>query len=225
MAKKSTKTMSAKARREQQTQAKKQQNIRYLAVGLFGLMVVAVVAFFARNSGRASVDFGELAGVQIDGSPDAPIQIVEFGDFGCHACRQWHNADVKLLLQAQFGDDVAFSFRHFPVITPNSPKAAQAGQCAAEQDAFWAYHDYIYESTPEGALADRDLKQYAGDIGLDTGAFNECLDSDRYFDYIRNDMQEARRAGARGTPTFLINGQAVSSQPNAMIAMIESLLE
>ena len=131
-----------------------------------GLIVLAVAAFavvgFYRASSAPEVDAPlELMQANIDGLAEAPVRIVEFGDFGCPSCRAWHNSGIKEALLAEFGDQVSFTFRHFPVITRQSPKAAEAGQCASEQGRFWDYHDYIYESTPQNALAVDQLKNYA----------------------------------------------------------------
>ena len=226
MAKKSSNTPSRKSRQAALAKQKQQQTKRYLIFGLVGLILIAGAIFLTNREPAAVANFeGELAGIQIDGSPDAPVQIVEFADFGCPACRQWHNAGVKKLLKAQFGDDIAFTFRHFPVITPDSPLAAQASQCAAEQDGFWAFHDHVYENTQPGRLAKGDLQQYAAEIGLETGDFNECLDSGRYINYVNNDLRAARGEGARGTPSFMINGQAASASGDALAILIESILD
>ena len=226
MAKKNQNTVSRKKRREQLEASRQQRTRRYGLVGLVVLVLIAGVFFFSfQRNKQILAEMGDLTGVVYDGSPDAPIQIVEFGDFGCHACRAWHNADIKTLLKAQYGDQIAFQFRHFPIITPQSPLAAEAGQCAAEQDQFWVYHDYIYEVTPEGALSKQDLKQYAADVDLDTTAFNQCIDSGRYTLYIQRERRAAQDAGARGTPTFLINGEQVNFSTDAMSAKIDSLLD
>ena len=229
MAKNNQNTVSRKKRKEQLAAARQQRNQRYGIIGLLGLVIIAGIVFMMQQQQRQQAELaaayeGELAGIAFDGSPNAPVQIVEYGDFGCHACRAWHNAHIKTLLQAQYGDQIAFQFRHFPIITPQSPMAAQAGQCAAEQDGFWAYHDYIYEVTPQGALSERDLKRYAADIDLDTEAFDQCLDSGRYVTYVQDELQAARDAGARGTPTFVINGEQVIATTDAMSARIDSLL-
>jgi protein-disulfide isomerase len=161
----------------------------------------------------------------IEGAADAPVQIVEFGDFGCPACRAWHNTGIKEQLQEEFGEDISFTFRHFPVITALSPKAAEAGQCASEQDAFWPFHDYIYEQTLVAALETDELISYAADVGLDTAEFEICLDSGKYKDYVDWDWEAALAAGAAGTPSFFINGEPVSSSYNAMAGTIRSILD
>ena len=199
---------------------------QFRIVGLVAFVIVAIAAFaFWRNAGVVPVE-EVTAPIEpnLDGPADAPVRVVEFGDFGCPSCRAWHNAGIKQQLQAEFGDQVAFEFRHFPVITAQSPKAAEAGQCAAEQDAFWAYHDYIYESTPQGALAVTDLKRYAAAIGLEQEAFDACLDSGKYRDFIVREQQTAVALGARGTPSFFINGKPVFFTYDNLAAEIRSAL-
>ncbi|MCP5095110.1 MAG: thioredoxin domain-containing protein, partial [Chloroflexi bacterium] len=134
----------------------------------------------------------------------------EYGDLGCSACKAWHNAGIKEQLQAEFGEQVVFEYRHFPVITAYSPDAAEGAQCAAEQDAFWPFHDYIYENLTDYPPLDRDsLKSYATSVGLDRASFDECLDSRKYESYVYGHAQDARAAGARGTPTFLVGDELV----------------
>ena len=117
-----------------------------------------------------------------------------------------------------------FEFRHFPVITAQSPKAAEAGQCAAEQGAFWQYHDYIYEQTTEGTLRVSELKSYATAIGLDQTSFDSCLDSGKYRDYLARDQRAAVEAGSRGTPSFYVNGEAAFPSYEGMAGVIEGIL-
>jgi protein-disulfide isomerase len=160
----------------------------------------------------------------IDGSLDAPVQIVEFADFGCPRCRAWHTNGIKEQLQEEFGEQIAFTFRHYPIITSLSPKAAEAGQCAAEQDAFWEYHDYIYEQTLVAALEPDDLVSYAAEIGLDTTQFEACLDSAKYEAYVAQDWQAALDAGGGGTPAFYINEEPVGFSYEVMAGTIREIL-
>ena len=103
-------------------------------------------------------------------------------------------------------------WRDFPVITAQSPKAAEAGQCAYDQGKFWEYHDLLYERAP--ALSVSDLKAYAAEIGLDTERFNQCLDSSQHQATVERDEQEAFRRGFRGTPSFLVNDQPLVGPPS-----------
>jgi protein-disulfide isomerase len=209
---------------EAQNQAKRLKRVRIL--GIVGIVILAGAALvFWRNASRVPAsEAAALVAPNRIGPENAPVQIVEFGDFGCHSCRAWHNAGIKEQLLAEFGEQISVEFRHFPVITRQSPQAAEAAQCAAEQDAFWPYHDFIYEQTPEGALSQGDLQSYAAAIGLDQAAFDSCLESGRFRELVQQDLRAAQDAGARGTPTFLINGQQAFPSYQSMSATIQEIL-
>lgn len=215
-------------RKDQRAAQKKAQRNQLLRYGIIGLLVIGALAAFGyyRAATVPQVDAPqEVMAANIEGPMDAPVRIVEFGDFGCPSCRAWHNNGVKEQLQAEFGEQISFTFRHFPVITVDSPKAAEAGQCAAEQDAFWAYHDHIYEQTLVAALGPDELVSYAEVIGLDTAMFETCLESGKYKDYVEGDWQAAVAAGAVGTPSFYINGEPVGFSYDAMAGTIREILE
>lgn len=221
---KTTKKLSKKQRLADKNKAARMKQIRILGFVVLGLAVFAGI-FFWRSAGQsADAEFRAELPPNLDGPADAPVKIVEYGDFGCPSCRGWHNAGIGEQLKAQFGDQISFEFRHFPVITAQSPEAAEAGQCAAEQDAFWAYHDYIYEETAQNALSNDQLKSYAAAIGLDQAQFDTCLDSGKYAPAVRADWDAALGAGARGTPTFMINGRRVTPFYEDMAAAIEAEL-
>jgi protein-disulfide isomerase len=190
---------------------KQAQQMQMLRIGGFVLLAVIALVFigFYRRSGTVSADdITEIAAANIQGGVDAPVKIVEFGDFGCPSCRAWHNSGIKEQLQQDFGDQISFTFRHFPVITRQSPQAAVASQCAAEQDAFWEYHDFLYEQA-EG-LGVEQLKSYAAALGLNMAVFNDCFDSGKTNEYVQRDLRSARSEGASGTPTFFVNGQLLA---------------
>lgn len=198
-------------RKRQHAKRKRARRLRWAAVaGVVVLFIGAALALSITRGGGDPAGGEEIAAANVAGPADAPVSIVEFGDFGCPSCRAWHNSGVRERLRAEFGDQIRFTFRHFPVITPQSPKAAEAAQCAAEQEAFWAYHDYLYEKAPPGGLAPADLKRYAAQLELDAEAFATCLDSGRYQAYVERDMQAAFDLGARGTPSFYVNGEAAN---------------
>lgn len=201
------KKRSLRERRKKQHAARvRVARLRWGAVvGLVLLVTGALI--FTGLSGTGTPVAAEVSPANTQGPADASVSVVEFGDFGCPSCRAWHNSGIKARLQAEFGDQISFTFRHFPVITRQSAKAAEAAQCAADQGAFWRYHDYLYEQAGAGRLSVEELKQYAVALGLDGAAFDECLDSGRHGEYVQRDMQAAFDAGARGTPTFLVNGE------------------
>ena len=108
-------------------------------------------------------------------------------------------------------------YQHFAFLGPESQWAAEASECAAEQSAFWEYHDLLYERQAgenQGAFNKDNLKQFAGDLGLDTAAFNTCLDSGKHADLVSTETAMIQSLGVRGTPAFLINGRPlVGAQP------------
>jgi protein-disulfide isomerase len=141
------------------------------------------------------------------GPETAPVVIVEYGDLGCPACWAWHKLGVLNDIRAKYGDQVRFVWKDFPVITLDSPKAAEAGQCAHEQGKFWEFHDLIYDSDNPEAIGKNDLNAYAAKIGLDMDQFSACVDTRRYQDKVNNQQQEAFEIGFTGTPAFLVNDQ------------------
>lgn len=146
------------------------------------------------------------------GPANAPITLVEFGDFQCPYCREWEQQTYQPLLQAYPGK-IRFVFRDFPLtsIHPNAMPAAEAAQCANGQGQFWPYHDKLFGSEN---LSDQVYQQYAQDLGLDMTKFNQCLTSHQYASTIQADSDFATNLGVNSTPTFFVNGLAiVGAQP------------
>jgi len=141
------------------------------------------------------------------GPANAPVTIVEFSDFQCPYCRQAQST-LKQLMAAYEGK-IKLVFRDFPLrnIHPQAQKAAEAAQCAAEQEKFWPYHDKLFAST---SLQMDDLKKFAQELGLNMEQFAPCLDSSKYAAGIEADMQAGQQAGVNATPTFFVNGYALS---------------
>jgi protein-disulfide isomerase len=107
---------------------------------------------------------------------------------------------------------VRFGYQHIIILGPESQLAAEASECAAEQDAFWVYHDRLFDAQKGrtmGAYSKDNLKRYAAELELDSQSFNECLDSGRHTEAVRQESQAASRLGVRSTPTFAINGRAL----------------
>ena len=110
-----------------------------------------------------------------------------------------------------------FAYIHFAFLGPESQWAAEASECAAEQDAFWEYHDFLYgnqDGENRGAFSKDNLKRFAADLGLDTGEFNECLDTGKYKSLVEQEYQLSQQIGVSSTPTFVLNGRPViGAQP------------
>ena len=155
------------------------------------------------------------------GSINSPVTIVEYGDFGCPSCLAWHEAGIIDRVIATYGDQVRFVWRDFPIITAQSPKAAEAGQCAYDQGYFWEYHDLMYERAT--SLRTGDLKGYAADLGLDAALFNQCLDSGQHRATVDKDLRDAYRKRFRGTPSFLVNDQPLAGPPT--FEFLQSLID
>jgi len=150
--------------------------------------------------------------VATDGKPslgvdNAPVTIVEFSDFQCPFCRQVQPTLKRLM--TDYAGKVRLVFRDFPLrsIHPQAQKAAEAAQCAAEQQKFWSYHDKLFAAT---SLQVADLKKYAHELDLNEEQFTSCLDSNKYAGGIDADMQAGQNAGVNATPTFFVNGYPLS---------------
>lgn len=152
------------------------------------------------------------------GDPNAPVTIIEFGDFQCPYCGRFA-ATTETQIDEQYiqSGKVRFGYWNFAFLGSESNWAAEAAECAADQDKFWEFHDKLYggqSGENQGAFNKANLKKFAQDLGLDTNLFNECFDSGKYAQQIKDDSSTASSLGVRSTPTFLINGQpVVGAQP------------
>lgn len=150
----------------------------------------------------------------VKGDPDAPVTIVEWSDFECPFCARFYQQTLSQIEQEYIETGKAkLVYRDFPLsFHAQAQKAAEAAECAGEQDAYWEMHDTLFEKGVSGEEAS--FKQYAADLGLDTEAFNTCLDSGAMAAEVAQDMREGQAAGITGTPGFVINGQrVVGAQP------------
>ena len=158
----------------------------------------------------------------IEGDPNAPVTIVEFSDFKCPYCALFATNTLPSLREYYVRTGkVRFAYKHIATLGPESIQAAEASECAAEQDQFWAYHDRIFadQVTKSGELNKEMLVKLAADTGLETEAFSECLASGRYTEQVKTQTEEAKRLGIRATPGFVINNSfMMGAQPYAAFA-------
>lgn len=152
------------------------------------------------------------------GKADAPVTIVEFGDFECPPCGRAYA--VLKQVHETYPDDVRIVFEQFPLsIHPNARKAAEASLCARDQGKFWEMHDQMFEN--QKSLSVDGLKTLASQVdGLDVAGFNACLDDGRQAAAVEQDVQQGARLGVGGTPAFFVNGRVISGVPT-----FESLAE
>lgn len=157
---------------------------------------------------RAEVD---AAGRPARGDAKAKVEIIEFSDFQCPFCQRAHPTVQQVL--KTYGDRINLVYRHYPL--PNHPDArpaAEAAACAAEQGKFWEYHDQLFGNP--NRLSDPELRQHAVALGLDSTAFNACVDSRKHKSLVDADIAAGDAAGVTGTPAFFINGRALEgAQP------------
>ena len=154
------------------------------------------------------------------GSANAKVTVVEFADYECPFCEEWYKTvwpDIK----AKYIDTgkIKFYYQDFAFLGPDSNTASEAAHCAADQNKFWQYHDYLFTNQgAEGsgwATADHQ-KQFAQAVGLNTATFNSCLDGGKYKQEVLDETAAGRSYGVSGTPTIFINGSPiVGAQPAA----------
>lgn len=209
---------------------------RYTGIVIL-VFLVGLVAFYlsqdqSSSESQTTVDF-HLTTQPSLGDPQAPVKIIEFGDFKCPACKQFHEQVYpKLLLEYIDMNLVEFFFINFQFLGPDSITAGIAGECIYRQDedAFWDYYDTIYRNqgpenqiwaTPERIL---DLVQQSV-RELDKVALQQCINQEKYKRDVEEDKRIGIAAGVTGTPTLFLNGQKLENWSyNALKAAIERVL-
>ena len=140
----------------------------------------------------------------VRGPMDAPVTLVEYGDYECPFCA--NAAGVVRALEQRMGSQMRFVFRHFPLssVHPNAQIAAEAAEAAAAQRAFWEMHDTLFAHQRD--LGSEALLRHAKSIGLSVGAFSAALVKHTYLAKVRRDFISGVVSGVNGTPSFYING-------------------
>ena len=197
----------------------------YAILGLVALVGVAVLAYQLLGKEEATtapvaveLDPAELARVQgiSIGRDDAPVVIYEFADFQCPGCGQFASFVTPLIKERLVEPGlVRFVYYDFPLaMHPHAFLAARAARCANEQGRFWEYHDLLYARQPTWS-AMRDATDFfvelGAEAGLDTGAFEGCVRSDRFAQEVTESLRLGESLQVRGTPTLIINGKRLDS--------------
>jgi protein-disulfide isomerase len=150
------------------------------------------------------------------GKRDAPVTVVEFSDYQCPFCAR-HFAQTFRAIKSEYIDTgkVRYVFRDFPLesIHPQARKAAEAAHCAGAQGKYWEMHDMLFRN--QGALMTDNLKDFARTLGLDTDAFNACLDQDKHAETVARHLAAGCAAGVTGTPGFSIGKTSKDDTLNA----------
>jgi Na+/H+ antiporter NhaA len=182
-----------------------------LAFGVFRAIGRLPAEIRARQLRRTAEDIADLAADvdperdHIRGGEDAPVTLVEYGDYECPYCGQAEVAIRELL--ADFGDDLRYVWRHLPLndVHSHAQLAAEAAEAAGAQGAFWPMHDLLLAH--QDALRVPDLHGYAGELGLDTDRFWDDIRHHEHLGRIEDDVASADAGGVAGTPSFFINGR------------------
>lgn len=212
MAKKYAKLNSSKRSRNTPKQA------NWWVIGLIVTVVLVGVSAIALQQSQNKVEPVETSLDKSMGNADAPIVVVEYGDYQCPACGRFAST-VKPKFVEEFvkTGKVRFVFRSFQFIGEESQWAAEAAECANEQGKFWEFYDKLYSSQAgenAGAFRKENLEGFAVELGLQTEQFEQCLASGKYTDKVKAETLEAQNLGLRSTPSVLVNGELVNEGNN-----------
>jgi protein-disulfide isomerase len=196
------------------------QNNQAVTQALIDRSVASAIAALPKDT-TVQADPKARKDVAIDNRPslglrDAPVVMVEFGDFHCTYCKRFHDETITPLLQ-NYGDKILFVFRDYPILGPDSTQAALAAECAYDQDAFWNFHDRLFSDPTE--LTRPLFIKYAQDLKLNMDTFTSCYDNATHQTEVSKDYNDATALGVGATPTFFINGKMLlGAQPYASFA-------
>jgi protein-disulfide isomerase len=200
----------------QARQKQKQRNKLMAIVAVVAVVAVAglIVAGNALRGDNETVRYASQAQGRVLGDPNAPVLIEAWEDYQCPVCKQ-ANATVLEQIDKNFiSTGVArLEYRNFAFLGAESTAAAEAAECAAEQNKFWAYHDALYDAQRaenSGAFSTDKLKVLAMTASLDRASFNTCVDDHRYKDVIASEKASGVNIGVGATPTFFVNGKRIT---------------
>lgn len=211
------------ARKSAEAQAVKRQQRTMLFGAVIAALVVAGFLIYLnrpRTPGADIVAAAPLpASIPMDGArlgvADAPVQIVEWGDYQCPACGMLaRSIGPRLVSEYVEPGKATFEFRNFAFLGEESLRAAAAATCADQQGAFWPFHDTLYANQHgenQGAFSDERLRAAAEKLGLDMTAFNACLDDGATAEAVAASTAAGRDQGVNATPWLLINGTRVEN--------------
>lgn len=224
--------MAQKQRKDQAGDGGSGTSTLYYILGAVAVVGIGVVGYGVGSRALSSAvtepvelqvesdrELVEMARGVVAGDPDAPVTIVEFGDYQCPGCGSFAR-QVKPLVDQNLVESgrASFVFYDFPLVQAhqNAFLAARAARCAGDQDAYWQYHDALFRnqgewasaSTPTGLFVD-----YAEELDLDDGAFESCLESERHAETVTANMQLGEALGVSGTPTVMVSrGQGMADR-------------
>jgi len=184
----------------------------YLAIPiLIGVLVGGVLSEYGVNSNDSKkLTFSKLVenGSPVMGNINAPITILEWGDYQCTFCYKFHQNTLDIINEDFIKTGkVKFIFKDFPLNGPDSKLAAEASYCAQDQEKYWQYHDELYKNwggERTGWITRESLTKFAEIVDLDIEKFNKCLDDHKYENKINLLYAFGKEIGIDATPSFLV---------------------
>ena len=179
-----------------------------IIIGIIAGLIV--VTSTANNSNSNELTISKLSenGSPIMGDPNAPITILEWGDYQCTFCYKFHQNTLDVINEEFIKTGkVKLIFKDFPLNGPDSKLAAEASYCAHDQDKYWEYHDQLYENWAgerTGWITRESLSKFAESINLNISEFNKCLDENKYESKINSIYEFGNQIGIDATPSFLV---------------------
>ena len=187
------------------------KKIYYLAIPIL-LGILSVIGISQINNENEELRFSQKKllenGSPIIGNPNAPITVLEWGDYQCTFCYRFHESSLNVIL-SEYVDagKVKLVFKDFPLNGPDSILAAEASYCAGDQGKYWAYHNELYKNWAgerTGWINNESLSKFAKTVELELGQFSSCLDEHVYRQRVLDLEKFGKEIGIDATPSFLI---------------------
>lgn len=177
---------------------------------IIGIITGMLMAYFPENHDSKLLTVPKLIhnGSPIMGDPNAPITILEWGDYQCTFCYKFHQNTLDVIYEEHIKTGkVKLVFKDFPLNGPDSFLAAEAAYCADDQEKYWEYHDELYSNwggERTGWITRESLDKFAQTVNLDLKEFNKCLDEKKYQNKVIALHEFGKEAGIDATPSFLV---------------------
>jgi len=205
--------MSKKYTKSSKRSRKTRKQANWWVIGLIVAVVLVGMGAIALQQNQNKVSPVETSQDKSIGNADAPVVVVEYGDYQCPACGRFASTiKPKIVEEFVSTGQVRFVFRSFQFIGEESQWAAEAAECANEQGKYWEFYEKLYsEQAGEnaGAFMKVNLEGFAVELGLQTEQFNQCLATGKFTEKVIAETLEAQRLGLRSTPSLLVNGELV----------------
>lgn len=165
-----------------------------------------------KTTSRTTIDNDPMLG-----SPSAPLTLVEFSDYQCPFCGRFFRDTYPIIKEVYIKTGkLRYVYRDFPLPShKEAQKAHEAANCAGEQGKYWEMHDRIFGNQAQMQVPH--LREYAEALGVNMPAFTACLDSGKYAEEIKKDIEDGTRAGVQGTPTFVLGQTQATGQVEGLI--------